>query len=183
MSGSRRGRLAAASYAGLTLSVLSALVIPAVAASADGDSPKHPAPSLLPAGPSAFAALLPAPEPLPALAPAPVAVAAAAVPAAPRVHALSASEPVPYTPPQEGEPPDSDFDRLAQCESGQRWDLNTGNGYYGGLQFSASTWHALGGPDLPHQNTREEQIEIARRQWRQSRWQAWPSCSRQLGWR
>jgi hypothetical protein len=99
------------------------------------------------------------------------------------VHALSSGEAVTYTPPREGEPPDSDFDRLAQCESSSRWDLNTGNGYYGGLQFSASTWRGLGGPDLPHQHSREEQIEIARRQWRQSGWQAWPSCSRQLGWR
>lgn len=41
--------------------------------------------------------------------------------------------------------PDSDWDRLAQCESGGNWAINTGNGYYGGLQFSASTWNAFGG--------------------------------------
>jgi hypothetical protein len=183
MSGSKRGRLAAASYAGLSLSVLSALVIPAVAAAADHDDPPSgPATVLLPAGPPVFTAVLPAPEPLPAPAPPPAAAGPAARPS-PRVVALSSGEAVTYTPPREGEPPDSDFDRLAQCESGQRWDINTGNGYYGGLQFSASTWRSLGGPDLPHQHSREEQIEIGRRQWRQSGWQAWPSCSRQLGWR
>ena len=95
------------------------------------------------------------------------------------VRALSTG--VAYTTPRPGDPPDSDFDRLAQCESGQRWDLNTGNGYYGGVQFSASTWHAYGGPDLPSQHTRAEQIEIARRVWRARGWAPWPSCSRQTG--
>ena len=37
------------------------------------------------------------------------------------------------------------WDRIAQCESGGNWHINTGNGYYGGLQFSASTWQAYGG--------------------------------------
>ena len=37
------------------------------------------------------------------------------------------------------------WNRLAQCESGGNWHINTGNGYYGGLQFSASTWRAYGG--------------------------------------
>jgi hypothetical protein len=106
--------------------------------------------------------------------------------AAPRVRAQAASQAVPYTPPpppppSSGEPSDADFDRLARCESGGRWNLNTGNGYYGGLQFSASTWHAQGGTGLPSDHTREEQIAIGRVQWRQSRWHAWPSCSRQLG--
>ena len=41
--------------------------------------------------------------------------------------------------------PDSDWDRLSQCEAGGNWGINTGNGYYGGLQFSSSTWLAYGG--------------------------------------
>ena len=41
------------------------------------------------------------------------------------------------------------WDRLAQCESGGNWHINTGNGYYGGLQFSLGTWHAYGGTGLP----------------------------------
>lgn len=80
-----------------------------------------------------------------------------------------------------GDPPDSDFDRLASCESGGRWDLNTGNGYFGGLQFSASTWHANGGAGLPHERSREEQIEVARRTWRARGWSPWPWCSRHVG--
>ena len=54
--------------------------------------------------------------------------------------------------------PDSDWDRLAQCEAGGNWQINTGNGYYGGLQFNAGTWRAYGGNEfapLPHQATRE----------------------------
>ena len=45
--------------------------------------------------------------------------------------------------------PDGVWDRLAQCESGGNWAINTGNGYYGGLQFSLGTWHAYGGTGLP----------------------------------
>jgi hypothetical protein len=105
--------------------------------------------------------------------------------ATPRFQAQSASQAVPYEPPapvpSSGDPSDADFDRLAQCESGGRWNLRSGNGYYGGLQFSASTWQSHGGTGLPSDHTRAEQIDIGRRQWRQSRWTAWPSCSRQLG--
>jgi hypothetical protein len=82
---------------------------------------------------------------------------------------------------QLGEPGDAEFDRVAACESGGRWDLRTGNGYYGGLQFSLGTWRALGGLGYPHQQSREAQIEIARRQWRISGWKAWPVCGRLPG--
>jgi hypothetical protein len=96
------------------------------------------------------------------------------------------SEPPPPPPPPppgpSGEPPDSDFDRLARCESGGRWQVNTGNGYYGGLQFSPSTWRGLGGrAGLPSDHPREHQIEVARKEWRRNGWRAWPHCSRQLG--
>ena len=86
------------------------------------------------------------------------------------------------------EEPSADFaggstvwDALARCESGGNWAINTGNGYYGGLQFSASTWHSVGGTGLPHQHSREEQIR--RGQILQSRagWGQWPHCSAQLG--
>ena len=53
------------------------------------------------------------------------------------------------------------WDRLAQCESGGNWAINTGNGYYGGLQFSPATWKSNGGTGMPHQASREEQIRIA----------------------
>lgn len=80
--------------------------------------------------------------------------------------------------------PDSDWDRLAQCESGGNWHINTGNGYYGGLQFSAQTWNGFGGNEfapLAHQASREEQIFVAERVLASQGWGAWPSCSQKLG--
>jgi len=74
------------------------------------------------------------------------------------------------------------WDRLAQCESGGNWSINTGNGYYGGLQFNLGTWQSVGGSGYPHQASREEQIhraEILRD--RNGGYGAWPSCSAQLG--
>lgn len=74
------------------------------------------------------------------------------------------------------------WDRLAQCESGGNWAINTGNGYYGGLQFSASTWRAWGGSGLPHQASRETQIAIATKMRDASGgYGAWPHCSSVLG--
>lgn len=80
--------------------------------------------------------------------------------------------------------PDSDWDRLAQCESGGNWAINTGNGYHGGLQFSHSTWQAYGGQQFaPTANlaTREQQIYIAEKTLAGQGWGAWPSCSARLG--
>ena len=74
------------------------------------------------------------------------------------------------------------WDRLAQCESGGNWAINTGNGYYGGLQFSLSTWRAYGGTGYPHQHSRETQIAVATRlRDAQGGYGAWPHCSSQLG--
>ena len=74
------------------------------------------------------------------------------------------------------------WDRLAQCESGGNWGINTGNGYYGGLQFSLGTWNAYGGPGLPHQQSRETQIAVAERLRNASGgYGAWPHCSGVLG--
>ena len=64
----------------------------------------------------------------------------------------------------DGSRADWHWDELARCESGGRWNLNTGNGYYGGLQFSASTWQAAGGTKYaPRADlaTPGEQIAIA----------------------
>ncbi|TQN37572.1 uncharacterized protein YabE (DUF348 family) [Blastococcus colisei] len=76
----------------------------------------------------------------------------------------------------------SAWDRLAQCESGGNWAINTGNGYYGGLQFSPGTWRAYGGTGLPHQASREQQIAIAEKV-RAARggFGDWPSCASKLG--
>ncbi|HWG94691.1 MAG TPA: transglycosylase family protein [Mycobacteriales bacterium] len=73
------------------------------------------------------------------------------------------------------------FDRLAQCESGGRWGIATGNGYYGGLQFAAATWRSLGYSGLPHQFSREVQIEAGQKLQARSGWGQWPACSRKLG--
>jgi LysM repeat protein len=78
----------------------------------------------------------------------------------------------------------STWSRLAQCESGGRWSINTGNGYYGGLQFSRSTWKAFGGTryaSTANRASRSEQIIIAEKVLDAQGWGAWPSCSRKLG--
>ncbi len=74
------------------------------------------------------------------------------------------------------------WDRLAQCESGGNWATNTGNGYYGGLQFSLGTWRAYGGTGLPSQHSRAEQIAIATKLRNASGgYGAWPACAARLG--
>jgi LysM repeat protein len=73
------------------------------------------------------------------------------------------------------------WDRLAQCESGGNWGINTGNGYSGGLQFSAGTWAANGGTGSAHNASRAEQIRVAERVRASQGWGAWPACSSRLG--
>ncbi len=74
------------------------------------------------------------------------------------------------------------WDQLAQCEAGGNWAANTGNGYYGGLQFSLGTWQSYGGPGMPHQQSRETQIAIAEKVRNASGgYGAWPACSQSLG--
>jgi hypothetical protein len=75
---------------------------------------------------------------------------------------------------------------LAVCESGRRppaWHINTGNGFYGGLQFTLSTWRAAGGTGYPHQHSPVEQVRRARillaQPW--GGFHHWPACSRLLG--
>jgi resuscitation-promoting factor RpfA len=76
------------------------------------------------------------------------------------------------------------WDRLARCESGGNWHINTGNGYYGGLQFSPGTWDAYGGNRFAsnaHRATKAEQIRVAERLLDARGWGPWPACSRKLG--
>lgn len=76
------------------------------------------------------------------------------------------------------------WDRIAACESGGNWAINTGNGYYGGLQFSSSTWLGYGGgayaprADLA---SRDQQIAIAEKVQASQGWGAWPVCSVRAG--
>ena len=79
---------------------------------------------------------------------------------------------------------DSVWDDLAKCESGGNWSINTGNGYYGGLQFNYGTWHDYGGGEFaeyPHQATREEQIAVAERLRAARGYAPWPACRTKLG--
>lgn len=73
------------------------------------------------------------------------------------------------------------WDRLAQCESSGNWSINTGNGYYGGLQFSLSSWQAVGGSGYPHQASKAEQIARAEQLLARQGWGAWPACTAKLG--
>jgi hypothetical protein len=76
------------------------------------------------------------------------------------------------------------WDRLAQCESGGNWSIDTGNGYYGGLQFSYGTWLAYGGGAYaPTANlaSREQQIAVAERLRAAAGFSPWPACARALG--
>jgi len=77
------------------------------------------------------------------------------------------------------------WDALAQCESGGRWNISTGNGYYGGLQFAQSTWVGYGGTQYASTAagaTREQQIAIAQRVLASQGAGAWPACTSKTGW-
>ncbi|HVT20563.1 MAG TPA: transglycosylase family protein [Mycobacteriales bacterium] len=79
---------------------------------------------------------------------------------------------------------DAQWDRVAQCESGGNWHINTGNGYYGGLQFAAHTWNSF---DTKHYApradlaSRAEQIDVANHVLAREGWGAWPVCSQYAG--
>jgi murein DD-endopeptidase MepM/ murein hydrolase activator NlpD len=76
------------------------------------------------------------------------------------------------------------WNKVAQCESGQRWNLNTGNGFYGGLQFAAATWKAYGGERYApraDEATKAEQIAVAERVLASQGPTAWPICSQGAG--
>jgi hypothetical protein len=77
--------------------------------------------------------------------------------------------------------PSDVWDNIAQCESGGKWNTNTGNGYSGGLQFAPSTWRAHGGKGSPHRASIAEQKRIAKKVLASQGWGAWPSCSKKAG--
>jgi resuscitation-promoting factor RpfC len=74
-----------------------------------------------------------------------------------------------------------DWDAIAQCESGGNWSTNTGNGFYGGLQFKPTTWADNGGVGHPAMASREEQIRVAENVLRTQGLRAWPKCGRNAG--
>ena len=73
------------------------------------------------------------------------------------------------------------WDAIAHCESGGNWATNTGNGFYGGLQFTMGTWHANGGVGSPQNASREEQIAVAERVLATQGIHAWPVCGEHAG--
>lgn len=77
--------------------------------------------------------------------------------------------------------PDGVWDQIAKCESGGKWNTNTGNGFSGGLQFTPSTWRAYGGKGNPAGASRGEQIRVAERVLAGQGWGAWPVCSKKAG--
>lgn len=91
--------------------------------------------------------------------------------------ALTAAQLV-WTPIAGAEP---NWDAMAQCESGGNWQANTGNGFYGGLQFSPATWKANGGIGSPQDAPRVEQIRVARNVLRTQGIDAWPVCGAPAG--
>ncbi|WP_458690239.1 transglycosylase family protein [Nocardia tengchongensis] len=76
--------------------------------------------------------------------------------------------------------PAHDWDGVAQCESGGNWGINTGNGYYGGLQFSQSTWAANGGAGSASNASKAEQIRVAENVLATQGVGAWPVCGQYL---
>jgi hypothetical protein len=70
------------------------------------------------------------------------------------------------------------WERVAGCESGHRWYISTGNGFYGGLQFTLSTWRGIGGSGYPHQASRWTQILLAERLRQRAGLSPWPACGR-----
>ncbi len=76
------------------------------------------------------------------------------------------------------------WDRVAQCESGGNWHINTGNGYYGGLQFSQGTWDSFDVDNYAaraDEATKNQQIDVANRVLARQGWGAWPVCSQYRG--
>jgi hypothetical protein len=113
---------------------------------------------------------------------------------------LTATEPPPPPPPPAPEPepepepeptaepvatggaiPLSTWEAVAQCESGGNWSINTGNGYFGGLQFNLDSWRWVGGSGYPHEASKAEQIHRAEILHSRQGWNAWPACSSKLG--
>jgi LysM repeat protein len=75
----------------------------------------------------------------------------------------------------------TNWDAIAQCESGGNWSTSTGNGFYGGLQFTQSTWKAYGGTGSPQGASREQQIAVAERVMQGQGIGAWPVCGKNGG--
>lgn len=79
-------------------------------------------------------------------------------------------------------PSDEELAMLRRCESGGDYTVDTGNGYYGGYQFAAETWWAMGYPGYPNEAAAEVQDDAVRHLHARSGWYPWPGCARSFGW-
>jgi outer membrane biosynthesis protein TonB len=151
---------------------------PAPDAATIGDNPPPvdapPAPADLPPAPDAPPAP-PAPDAPPPAPDAPPAPEAAPAPDAP---APANDAPAPQEAPAPKKAYSVNWDAIASCESGGNWAISTGNGYAGGLQFTASTWRANGGSGSANSASREEQIRVAENVLHSQGIGAWPVCGR-----
>lgn len=73
------------------------------------------------------------------------------------------------------------WEQIAQCESKANWSINTGNGYYGGLQFSESAWISVGGNGFAHESSKDEQIMRGKMLQEARGWGVWGLCAKKLG--
>jgi resuscitation-promoting factor RpfB len=185
----------------VTIAALPVLVLDNLPATADQNEPVEVAAvSASVEAPRTTAARTPATQaPTTTVAPATIeetttTVAPAPTTTAAPVRARSAPAPTPTTAPPTtqpapppapssyGDPNDpASWDRMAQCEADGNWAANTGNGYYGGLQFSLSTWQTYGGSGYPHEASKADQIVVGKRLQAARGWAAWPGCARELG--
>jgi LysM repeat protein len=99
----------------------------------------------------------------------------------PEPQAETQTEPEPDPEPEQSTATAGVWDRVAECESNGDWSINTGNGFYGGLQFTLDSWEAVGGSGYPHEASKEEQIQRAEQLLAIQGWDAWPACADQLG--
>lgn len=88
--------------------------------------------------------------------------------------------PVPTKPPVDPNE-NSIWEKIADCETHGNWSSDTGNGYYGGLQFSQGAWNSVGGSGLPSQASKDEQIARGKMLQAKRGWGVWGACARSLG--
>jgi hypothetical protein len=191
----KRSRLAFA--LSITLAALPILVLDNIPASAGAETSENAgavltapvapttAPTVAPTAPPSSVAVAPAPTTTSTPQPTTTSVASVAkVVARQSPPATQAPAPTTTSPPKPrpGDPNDpATWDRLAQCEASGNWSTNTGNGYYGGLQFSLTSWQRFGGTGYPHEASKATQISIGKRLQAADGWGAWPGCARHLG--
>lgn len=85
------------------------------------------------------------------------------------------------TPPPADPSSNDVWEKIAECESHKNWGINSGNGYYGGLQFSQGAWNSVGGSGMPHEASREEQINRGKMLQDKRGWGVWGECAKRLG--